>query len=414
MRIEPSPGAFARMEAHMKPAMRFGPAFFFGSIIATLFLLPLSGSVSVGAGLPVTSEVRAAPVASSLAEDGPVVAARSEETGALLIGGPHPRMVLPSGEVFKLISPLVGNCYYIDSVSVIIPPNLPKPNKDCGDPSVYHPYLSVGRWEYFICKNGNCNTPQAGCRVKLKVRAVQFEGGHSHDANRPTGAPSDTLGDTGLDGERFRIIHRWPQVGGALAIYFWALDDSCGGSAGTDSTTIDWVYCLEAAPLAPSPELSRINIPPISFPALGGGADYDTVGQTGSHPDNHYGLQAMVDSLVPLAHAFRVRFPSGPKVAYNDMSLIYGGVFDTHQNWQSPGHCGHRVGMEVDFKTTHLGPTPALPLSSKYLRYALKAIKERKFSVHPELNPPHWHLKYYGHGTFRGPGSTLTTEPVVP
>lgn len=102
-------------------------------------------------------------------------------------------------------------------------------------------------------------------------------------------------------------------------------------------------------------------------------------------------------------------------IAFSDMSLMYGGVFDINQNWISPGHCGYRVGMEFDFKTTHLGPAVPVPppAERKFLRVAWQLLQKHKFTVHPETVRPHWHVKYYGCGTFRGPGSTLTTHPVV-
>lgn len=346
---------------------------------------------------------------SSSTSTSPREAARSEEDGTILVSGMLPRPFVAASNDSQTIS-YNGICTYIDSVSAI------RGLTRC--PADLKVTTSFGRWIYFLCQNPpNCTISKPNCQVRLTVRAIQLDGGHSHSSTRPAGAPFDTTGNTGFDGDQFRIPHRWPQVGGPLQIRFWALHDTCGS---TDSSNVDYVYCLAAAPLVPAfpcPPCtpSQFNIPAVAFPVMAASANYDLIGNPpGSiHPGNHYGLRAMIDSLASAAAAFRAKFPTGPKLAFNDMSLLYGGVFDLNANWLSPGHCGHRAGMECDFRTFHLGSTPILPPSSKYLAEAHRLLRARHFTIHPEKKPPHWHLKYYGPGTYRGPGSTLTNQPVV-
>ena len=323
--------------------------------------------------------------------------------------------VLVSAEAPFAAGPSVdyaGTCFYVDSVSAI------RGLVRC--PADLKTTTSFGRWIYYIESPPGSGISKPNCQVRLTVRAIQLDGGHNHSSTRPAGAPFDTTGNTGFDGDQFRIPHRWPQVGGPLQIRFWALHDSCGS---TDSSQVDFVYCLAAAPLvppAPCPPCvgTPFNIPAPEFPLMAPGSNYDLVGDIPPHPVNHYGLAGMQSALAAVASEWKAQFPNAvttKKLAFNDMSLMYGGVFDINQNWVSPGHCGHRAGMECDFKTTHLGPAvPVPPLPErKFLRVAWQLLQKHKFTVHPETVRPHWHVKYYGCGTFRGPGSTLTTHPVV-
>ncbi len=249
-----------------------------------------------------------------------VGAARSEEDGTVLISTSD----LGTFRAYQSRAapgPLyTGTCYYIDSVSVI--------NPGAGCDTVPKNYTSFGRWIFYICTDPpNCTNVVPNCNVRLTVRAIQGDGFHFHgDPNRPMGAPIDTSGTTGFDGLQFRIPFRWPQVAGPLEIRFFATS-SCGP---TDSSAVDWVYCLEAAPLVPSAPCppctgTPFNIPAVEFPLLPIGPDYDLTGMTPIHPLNHYGLRGMVDSLVSAARAFRTKFPTGTKMGFNDMSLAYGG-----------------------------------------------------------------------------------------
>jgi len=49
------------------------------------------------------------------------------------------------------------------------------------------------------------------------------------------------------------------------------------------------------------------------------------------------------------AVAFLNANPGQGKIAVNDMSLPYGGIFDLNQNWQGP-HFSHSQGTAVDVR----------------------------------------------------------------
>lgn len=88
----------------------------------------------------------------------------------------------------------------------------------------------------------------------------------------------------------------------------------------------------------------------IMVPALGplaAGQFYALTGSTGSHPDNHYGTNTTVSNIQVIARDYFENSEEGVKIGINDMSLIWGGLFDIDGNWVSP-HSLHRIGKSVD------------------------------------------------------------------
>jgi hypothetical protein len=53
-------------------------------------------------------------------------------------------------------------------------------------------------------------------------------------------------------------------------------------------------------------------------------------------------------TLVSLADSYAAAFPN-QRVAYNDMSLVTGGLFDISGAWSKP-HTSHRFGNDADFR----------------------------------------------------------------
>lgn len=113
-------------------------------------------------------------------------------------------------------------------------------------------------------------------------------------------------------------------------------------------------------------------------------SDFDSlIGRTNAHPVNHYGIPAMVTRLNALADSFYARYQQ--KIWYNDMSLPYGGVFDTALNWMPP-HSEHRSGRDVDVHTNGLSVGQRRFLSSRWVLLG--------GAPHPEAT--HFHLRYRG------------------
>ncbi|MDE0018550.1 MAG: hypothetical protein OXU51_20365 [Candidatus Poribacteria bacterium] len=86
------------------------------------------------------------------------------------------------------------------------------------------------------------------------------------------------------------------------------------------------------------------------------------VGQTNTHPDNHYVTNEVATALRRLAKDWRKYWNDLPKAErdkydtsvgtlhINDCSLKLGGLFDINANW-SPSHNTHRTGFDTDIRT---------------------------------------------------------------
>ncbi|MCL4558946.1 MAG: hypothetical protein M1491_10075 [Deltaproteobacteria bacterium] len=72
---------------------------------------------------------------------------------------------------------------------------------------------------------------------------------------------------------------------------------------------------------------------------------YRLTGQTNSHPDNHWAMEDVIGNIQKMASAFYR--DNNATLGINDMSLVYGGLFDIDADWNIP-HSLHRLGRSVD------------------------------------------------------------------
>ena len=115
------------------------------------------------------------------------------------------------------------------------------------------------------------------------------------------------------------------------------------------------------------------------------GAHLHLVGATTAHPNSHFIVQAMLDTLNVVADSFYALYSSDLQV--NDASLAYGGFLDLDTHWgaDSTVHLEHRLGRSADIDD----------LTSEQ-RHQLKRLWEKKGSyqfVHVESS--HYHLRFW-------------------
>ncbi|HKT51081.1 MAG TPA: hypothetical protein VJV96_12315 [Candidatus Angelobacter sp.] len=164
------------------------------------------------------------------------------------------------------------------------------------------------------------------CNVTITHKPEAFSGGHNHDSStRPKGQFQPSSGNTGTSG--LNTTYTSPEVSGIIDVTLTGTDPN--GNALVPSTFTIGV------------QISGL----VSLPA---GANYSLVGQTANHGDNHYGTATMNATLVNLANSYVAVFPNNP-LAYNDMSLVTGGLFDISGGWSKP-HVSHRLGNDGDLR----------------------------------------------------------------
>ena len=180
------------------------------------------------------------------------------------------------------------------------------------------------------------------CNVAITHKPEAFSGGHNHDSStRPKGQFQPSSGSTGTSG--LNTTYTSPEVSGILDVTITGTDPN--GNA-----------------LVPSSFTIGVQIGGlVSLPA---GANYSLVGQTANHGDNHYGNATMNATLVNLANSYVAVFPNNP-LAYNDMSLVTGGLFDISGGWSKP-HVSHRLGNDADLRF----PPPNQRRRARQLIYA--------------------------------------------
>lgn len=144
----------------------------------------------------------------------------------------------------------------------------------------------------------------------------------------------------------------------------------------------------------------RIEVTGLS--ELTGGANYNLVGTTTSHPSpgNHYGTGAANLSLRAIADAVQAEWystveqiPDGEKIRYNDMSLPQGGKFDIDHDWSeaSRRHGEHRVGINCDVYSANIAGTRWTRLNQIFKDNGSTDTNDETASAN------HWHLRFlYG------------------
>ncbi len=177
--------------------------------------------------------------------------------------------------------------------------------------------------------------------VMWKLEAVPNSGFHDHhSAQRPLGTIDAPSGDTGSTGV-YTTTYNVPEVSGRVKAIL----------------TCSHPFIIFGGPAEFFFEVAHNP----HFYSLVASSTYDLVGTTSTvgqrHLSNHAGSSALLASLGKLATSFATAFP-GSKLALNDMSLPWGGLFDLGSgvtcgngnpgvDW-GPCHFQHRFGRNAD------------------------------------------------------------------
>lgn len=170
------------------------------------------------------------------------------------------------------------------------------------------------------------------------VPAEPNTGGHMHgDGDRPLGTLMPMQGNTGSNAA-LTVTYTAPEASGVIRVSGTGYHPLYGPFSGSFTIGV-WV-----------PNLARLVPSPTN--------NFDLIGQTTSHPDNHWGTASLLGSLVRLANTYANNYP-GSRLAYNDISLQYGGLFDIGAGWGTP-HRSHRLGTDVDLRLVPVNRRQAL------------------------------------------------------
>lgn len=205
--------------------------------------------------------------------------------------------------------------------------------------------------------------------IEFYTDVQDYSGYHNHTGGRPKGTANPSGASTDFSGCARSTFSVPQQISGNYTV-----TASGGGFSGSVSIAVYYrqyeQYYLDALP----PYYS-----------------YQLVGETGSHPTNHYGTFSAVVRVQEICTEF-YNATGGLRAGVNDMSLPLGGLFDigppNGNFWQSP-HTLHRRGLNADMPFQYLGT-----LEQREMFRQIASAKNGSPEAHPPNAPNHWHLGF--------------------
>ena len=209
------------------------------------------------------------------------------------------------------------------------------------------------------------NPPTSGQNVTLSVVATEegeFDaGGHvNHTGVRPVGTLSQSSGTTGSDGT-FTAVYTAPIFGGGHSI----------------RATMNGV----------TKEVG-IGVFINGLSLLGEGTNYDLVGETNTHPINHFGTATAVAGLPLIADNYMALFPGSAPLRFNDISLSFGGKFEIAGNWGNGSHAEHRVGRNCDISSSNVPTNRWATINQIFLNNNVVSVNDETACC------THWHVRF--------------------
>lgn len=243
---------------------------------------------------------------------------------------------------------------------------------------------------------GYGNAPIPNYWVKVYKPVLADSGGHSHDGNRPMGRYNYPVGSTNLSDT---LVERTDSTG---KLKFRYVASQFGGVEKIRARLVSDTTKWDTLSL-------KTRVPGLD--SLGPGSHYELVGTPNNHSGtndpcrtvapvsrhykNHYGTSRILQAVRAIADRYDSLHP-GIKLRVNDMSLIYGGLFDANHNapnprlWATP-HKEHRIGINADIGITGINAqNQCVNLDTT----KVKKIMQDKTGKEPlrEYDPDHFHV----------------------
>jgi hypothetical protein len=216
--------------------------------------------------------------------------------------------------------------------------------------------------------------PVSGAMVHVRVNVVPESGGHVHGVDTD---PNRT-GTIGVSQD-----YAIPSPTDSQGSVSFALQAPPASGTVEISASCDDRSCIQIGQSSTDVKVSGL----VSLPPSG---NYILVGQTPTHPDNHYLTPQAVAKAQTLAAVWRKGLYWLPVLAYNDASLVWGGRFDYRDADWLPPHSEHTTGVVIDVRAN--GTATAIP--DAYGLIFTLMVQAMGGNVHVESD--HYHVRLLG------------------
>lgn len=220
--------------------------------------------------------------------------------------------------------------------------------------------------------------PVAGASVRRGplgsgYNSIPFEGGHAHS---PPSSNYGTMGPAGWQetDSSGSVTFTITPSSNAAGLLYPQFQFVYGGVDWTDQTCNGILFSMTGS----------------TFPYMNTtSSDFELVGSTATHPYNHHGRAWFIALLEAIASYYKQEYSSeGYKLAFNDISLLHGGVFDWLNNQFTGSHYYHHLGEHVDLRTNGGNSVP----NDASVRLWLSNLIHTVLGYYPYDETDHWHL----------------------
>jgi hypothetical protein len=237
-----------------------------------------------------------------------------------------------------------------------------------------------------------------GVGIELRLDVIANGGGHFHDDETRhrsyAGALSvidEGTGSVSKDGKT--LTGNTGTTGLVFGFNGPTFPNNPAGTHEITGTCTDRA-CTQAGPTRISVEVSDLTPVTASPSNL-----WTLIGETATHPENHYLTTTALQNLTALASAYRSRFPAAPPLRLNDASLEKGGLFDLYPAftaWNVP-HSEHRRGWVIDIQAN--GTTGSIPAANfNGFRRILRGLGMTWVEETLNTSNGHFHVRLLGAG----------------
>jgi hypothetical protein len=252
-----------------------------------------------------------------------------------------------------MVSPAWGTEYgYIHKTVIPISPSHLKPNK----PITW--WLLIGCYDAWSGRYTNCQFDHKVIGLKEPYigtckECIENNGGHCHNYdNHPLIDPREgELEYSGTYKSRGKLWIEEGQTGDDIAIIVHGMPQVAGKIL--TETTVNLLggwYCVSGCYTRTSfKDEDTLDVGVDGFKLLEDPTPdeyyFKLRSGTDTHPEGHWGTEDTIIKLKKIAEEYYKL--SGRILSVNDISLPKGGLFDIHDNWDTP-HIEHRTGTDAD------------------------------------------------------------------